>query len=410
MSDRSRPDLSDLKLDASARAGGGGGGGSRRLLWIAGGGALVLLALGLVCTAGRPAEVQVSQARAVRAGEPEAILQASGYVTPRRKATVAAKVTGQVREVLVDEGMAVAEGQVLARLDDSEAKGYYAAALGDRDAAVAAVPDLEAQFAEARRTLERYDALAREGVLDAQTLDRARAQADALKARVDAAREQAQAASGRLAAAKQGLENCTVRAPFAGIAVTKDAQPGEMVSPVSAGGGSTRTGIATVVDMTSLEVEVDVNESSIARVVSGMRVEAALDAYPDWKLPCHVRTVIPTADRQKATVKVRITFDSLDPKILPDMGVKVSFLAEPSASDGGPAPRCLVPSSAVREEAGQKVAYVLKEGRLSRRGLTLGTGRGADAGVVAGVEPGESVVVAGPAHLKDGQRAREKRA
>lgn len=405
MNDRSRPDLSDLKLDAAARAGGGGG-GSRRLLWIGGGAALLLLVVGMMCVSGRPVEVAVSEARAVRAGEPEAILQASGYVTARRKATVAAKVTGQVREVLVDEGMAVAEGQVLARLDDSEAKGYYTAALGDRDAALAAVPDLEAQHAEARRTLERYEALARDGVLDTQTLDRARSQADALRARLDGAREQAQAAAGRLAAAKQGLENCTVRAPFAGIAVTKDAQPGEMVSPVSAGGGSTRTGIATVVDMTSLEIEVDVNESSIARVVPGMRVEAALDAYPDWKLPCHVRTIIPTADRQKATVKVRITFDALDPKILPDMGAKVSFLADASASSGGPAPRCLVPSSAVREESGLKVAYVLKEGRLSRRTLTLGSARGADAGVAAGIEPGEQVVVGGPERLKDGQRAK----
>jgi RND family efflux transporter MFP subunit len=403
-----RPDLSDLKLDPSARAGSAPG-GPRRWLWVGGGAAVALVALGLMCGRSGPAEVEVAEARAFRAGEREAVLQASGYVTPRRKATVAAKVTGQVREVLVDEGMRVEEGQVLARLDDSEAKAYYAAALGDRDSARAAVPDLEAQSAEAAQTLQRYEALAREGVLDTQTLDRQRAQADALRARLKAAREQAKAAEGRLAAAQQALDNCTVRAPFAGIAVSKDAQPGEMVSPISAGGGFTRTGIATVVDMASLEVEVDVSEASIARVTPGMAVEAALDAYPDWKIPAHVRTVIPSADRQKATVKVRITFDALDPKILPDMGVKVAFLAEPApAGPGDAAVRCLVPKEAVREESGAQVAYVLKEGKLSRRALTLGAPRGAQAAVASGVEAGERVVVSGPARLRDGQKAKEK--
>lgn len=408
-SNERRPDLSDLRLDPSARAGTPSAGSARRWLWVGGSAALALVALALMCARGGAAEVELAQASAFRPGQAEAVLQASGYVTPRRKATVAARITGQVREVLVDEGMAVEEGQVLARLDDVEARGYYASALGDREAARAAVPDLEAQYAEASQTLERYEALAREGVLDAQTLDRARAQADALRARLRSAREQAKAAEGRLAAAQQNLDNCTVRAPFAGIAVSKDAQPGEMVSPVSAGGGFTRTGIATLVDMTSLEVEVDVSESSIARVTPGMKVEAALDAYPDWKIPASVRTVIPSADRQKATVKVRIAFDVLDPKILPDMGVKVAFLAAaPPAEPGAAAVRCLVPQEAVREESGAKVAYVFAEGKLSRRALTLGPARGSQAAVVSGVEPGEKVVVAGPERLRDGQRAKEK--
>ncbi len=402
----SAADLSALRLAPAARRGGPRERGRKRL-WIGLGAVFTGLLVVLALAGGRSVQVEVASARGASAGGPEAVLQASGYVTPRRKATVAAKVTGQVRDVLVDEGMRVEEGQVLARLDDVEARAAYASALGESEAARAAVPDLEAQQAEAAKTLERYEALAQEGVLDAQTLDRARAQAEALRARLAAARKQAQAATGRLAAAQKGLDNCTVRAPFAGIAVSKDAQPGEMVSPISAGGGFTRTGIATVVDMTSLEIEVDVSESSIAKVTPGMRVEAALDAYPDWKIPCRVRAVIPSADRQKATVKVRIAFDALDPKILPDMGIKVAFLAELSAA-AGPTPKCLVPSAAVREEAGQKVVYVLKGGRLSRRPVTLGAPHGADAGVLSGVEPGESVVVGGPAELRDGRRAAAK--
>ena len=166
------------------------------------------------------------------------------------------------------------------------------------------------------------------GVTSQQALDLARTTADSYRARIALAREQIRAADARIKVAQQDLDNCTVRSPFDGIVVSKDAQVGEMVSPISAGGGFTRTGIATVVDMNSNEIEVDVNESYIARVLPGQPVTATLDAYPDWKIPCKVRTVIPTADRQKATVKVRISFDKLDPRILPDMGVKVAFLSD----------------------------------------------------------------------------------
>lgn len=408
MTDQSRPDLSALRLDPSARRNGDGR-PRRRWVWVCLGVAVFLPALMIIFGMGRPVEVEVVGARALKAGEPEAVLQASGYVTPRRKATLAAKITGRVKEVLVDEGMAVTEGQVLAILDDAEALASCRSAQGDRDAAKAAVPDLEAQLAEATRNLERVEALAKEGVVDPQSLDRARTQAEGMKARLHAAREQVQAAEGRLASARQFLESCTVRAPFAGIAVSKDAQPGEMVSPISAGGGFTRTGIATVVDMASLEIEVDVSEASIAKVTPGMQVEAALDAYPEWKLPCRVRTVIPTADRQKATVKVRISFDALDPKILPDMGVKVAFLSDPQPLAAGESPaKCSIPTAAVREENGQKVAFVLKEGRLSLRVLKLGAPRGADSGIISGVEPGEAVVVGGPSSMKDGQKAHQK--
>jgi HlyD family secretion protein len=208
------------------------------------------------------------------------------------------------------------------------------------------------------------------------------------------------------------VDNCTIKAPFAGIVVSKDAQVGEMVSPVSAGGGFTRTGIATIVDMNSNEIEVDVNESYIARVKDGQHVTAILDAYPDWEIPSHVRTIIPTADRQKATVKVRISFDKLDPRILPDMGIKVTFLGEehkqaPGAKAAVAMP--LIPQTAVRDDGGKKVVFLVKDDRLERRAITLGGTRGSDTEVAAGLAVGDIVVVNGPPDLHDGQSVAIKR-
>ena len=210
-----------------------------------------------------------------------------------------------------------------------------------------------------------------------------------------------------VATAEQDVENCTVRAPFAGIVVSKDAQPGEMVSPVSAGSGYTRTGIATIVDMDSLEIEVDVNESYIARVTPAQKVVATLDAYPDWRIPARVRTVIPTADRQKATVKVRISFEALDPRILPDMGVKVAFLGEERRSDQPPV-RALVPREAVREIDGKQIVFVFRDGMLERRAVSVGLARESDLEITAGVSAGDQVVVRGPEDLHDGERVKTK--
>jgi RND family efflux transporter MFP subunit len=182
---------------------------------------------------------------------------------------------------------------------------------------------------------------------------------------------------------------------------------GELVSPISAGGGFTRTGIATIVDMQSNEIEVDVNESYIARVKEHQKVTATLDAYPNWQIPSHVRTIIPTADRQKATVKVRVTFDKLDPRILPDMGVKVAFLGEeqPRSAPGGGAapPKALIPSSAVRQQDGKATVFLVHDGKLERRAVTLGSQRGEDVEVLAGVSEGDTLVAKVPENLRDGQ-------
>jgi RND family efflux transporter MFP subunit len=245
----------------------------------------------------------------------------------------------------------------------------------------------------------------KDGAVSEQVVDQARTVVDSHRARIALAEEQVRAAEARAKVAEQDLENTVIRAPFSGLVVSKDAQRGEMVSPISAGGGFTRTGIATIVDMSSLEVEVDVNESSIARITPGQPVEAVLDAYPDWKIPATVRTVIPTADRQKATVKVRAAFDRLDPRILPDMGIKVTFLGPPPQGD---APRVLVPRAAVQQGKEGAAAFVYRDGRVERRALRLGPARGTDLEVTEGLRDGEEVVLKGLDALRDGQRVQKK--
>jgi RND family efflux transporter MFP subunit len=347
--------------------------------------------------------VEVAVAQKAAAGRP-ALLNASGYVTPRGRATIAAKITGRVTSVNFDEGMYVKQGFVLATLDDSDARRALDSAKADRDSAQAAIADFEVQLKNAEIELHRAKQLLAAGVQSQETLDNATMAADSLRAKIALAKEQVAASQARVAEAQQAVDNTVIRAPFDGIVVSKDAQVGEMVSPISAGGGFTRTGIATIVDMNSNEIEVDVNEAYIARVVPGQNVTAVLDAYPDWQIPSRVRTVIPTADRQKATVKVRISFLKLDPRILPDMGIKVTFYgAVPEQKNGAAEPAALVPQDAVRDDQGKKIVFRVKDDRLERRAVTLGGTRGSDAEVLAGIDAGDTVVVKGPPTLRDGQ-------
>ena len=352
--------------------------------------------------------VEITSARAP-GDDREVLLNASGYVTPRRRATVAAKITARVEQIFAEEGLHVKEGQVLAILDGSDARARLASAKADRDATAAALQDLQVQLANADRELHRTEMLEKSGVSSPQALDLARTTADSLRAKITLTHEQIHAADERIRVAQQDLDNCTVRAPFSGIVVSKDAQVGEMVSPISAGGGFTRTGIATVVDMQSLEIEVDVNESYIARVQPAMPVTAILDAYPDWKIPSTVRTVIPTADRQKATVKVRISFDRLDPRILPDMGVKVTFLGEPSKTAPSGGVKVLVPQTAIRNDNGSQIVYVYHEGRVERRAVRAGGSRGNDQEILAGLSSGDQVVVSDFEGLHDGEQVEIKK-
>jgi len=396
-------DLGSLRIDDSHRA--GSSWGKRLAIFF---GLLVVLAglSGAVFSFWNQkplVEVVVAQKSANNGGR-EALLNASGYVTPRRRATIAAKITGRVTGVFFDEGTHVAENQLLATLDDSDVRKALNAAKADYEASKAAITDFEVQLRNARIQLHRAEQLQSAGVETQEQLDNARTNADSLQAKIALAQSQVVSAETRIQEAQQAVDNCTIRAPYAGIVVSKDAQVGEMVSPVSAGGGFTRTGIATIVDMNSNEIEVDVNESYISRVQDGQPVTAILDAYPDWEIPSRVRTIIPSADRQKATVKVRISFLKLDPRILPDMGIKVTFLsAEQKKPAGADAASILIPQSAVHEDNGKKIVFLVKDDKAERRAVTLGGSRGSDTVVIAGVSVGDTVVVKGPENLRDGQ-------
>jgi RND family efflux transporter MFP subunit len=409
-----KPDLSSLRISDAKRT---NSHGSRRWIWIA----FVVVFLGLAGAAAfafRNRKVEVEVATASRpANGPAGVLNASGYVTPRRRATIAAKITGRVTGVFFDEGTRVADNQLLATLDDSDVRRQLESAKADRDSSQAAIADYEVQLKNAEIEFRRTQQLVASGVSTQQALDSATMSADSLRAKIVLAKQQVVAANARIAEAQQAVDNCTIRAPFAGIVVSKDAQVGEMVSPVSAGGGFTRTGIATVVDLHSNEFEVDVSEAYIAKVFPDQPVDAALDAYPDWKIPGKVRTVIPTADRQKATVKVRISITEPDhmhlldpakePRILPDMGVKVTFLEkEPKKGEEAKksAAVAMVPSKAVHQDNSSKFVFVVKNDTVERRAVKTGEERGSDVEIIAGLQPDMVVVVSGPDGLRDGQQ------
>jgi RND family efflux transporter MFP subunit len=334
------------------------------------------------------------------------VLNASGYVTARRRATVSSKVTGRVIEVLVEEGMPVRKGQMLARLDSATAERYLALAEAELASTRKSVSENGVRLEQARLTLKRMEQLRADGITNQADLDAARTEVSALEARLAVSQEQVRVSERQVSVRQNDMADTVIMAPFNGVAISKDAQPGEMISPVSAGGGFTRTGICTVVDMSSLEIEVDVNESYIHRVSSGQRVEATLDAYPEWKIPSKVITMVPTADRQKATVLVRIAFDALDPRILPDMGVKVAFRGtEAPQAVAARAPALIVPKTAVRTEGGTSVAFVVgSDNQAERRAVRTGAASGDQVEVLSGLAAGERVVVTSARPLNSGTR------
>jgi len=350
----------------------------------------------------RPLEVETATISSRQAGAQAAVLNATGYVTARRRATVSSKITGKVVQVNIEEGMAVREGQVLARLDNETQSAAVALAEAQAEAARRNVNESEVRLNEARINFERISKLVGVGYSTAAEVDAARAGVDSLDARIRAAREQVRVAERQVALERTNLDSTIIRAPFAGVVISKDAQPGEMVSPVSAGGGFTRTGIGTIVDMSSLEIEVDVNESYINRVKPEQGVTAVLDAYPDWQIPARVITTIPSADRQKATVLVRIAFIELDPRILPDMGVKVTFLRDNEDAAPVARPVTLVPKAAIKTDGKQSYVFVIVNDRVDRRAITTGGADGERIEVVAGLNAGEKVVVSPPAELSAG--------
>ncbi len=332
------------------------------------------------------------------------VLDASGYIVAQRQATVSSKVTGKVQELLVEEGQAVKEGQILARLDDSNARAALQLAQAQLDSARAGLAQANAQSKDATRQAARNKELVSKGFIGQSVYDSAQANADAQSAGVEAAQGNVAVAERNISVYRQQLDDTVVRAPFAGVITVKNAQQGEMISPLSAGGAGTRTGIGTLVDMDSLEVDVDVNENFIGRVQPGQPVVAKLNAYPDWEIPCKVIAVIPTADRSKATVKVRIGINNKDPRILPDMGVRVSFLNN-TDSKTTEAPKGLwVPENAVQANGGTGVLFVIKNDKLERRAVKLGGKSSEGQQVLSGLSAGESIAVGDMSKFSDGAK------
>ena len=345
--------------------------------------------------------VRTARVRSVSVDAGTTVLNASGYVTARRQATVSSKTAGQIIEIAIEEGMEVIAGQVLARLDSSNLERSFGLAEAQTAVARKAVLEVEAQLAEARLRQERTRRLVEERVAGQADLDRVNGEVATLEARFERQQEDIRVSERRADVIGQQIEDMVIRAPFDGVITAKNAQPGEMMSPIAGGAGFTRTGIGTIVDMTSLEIEVDVNEAYINRVSPGQPVDAVLDSYDDWTIPARVIAIIPTADRDRATVRVRIGFEELDPRILPDMGVKVSFRsaeAEPEEAPEG----LLVEAAAVFQDTGRDLVYLVRDGRVQRRAVRLGDRRGSDVFVLSGLVEGDRVVLEGPPGLADG--------
>jgi HlyD family secretion protein len=374
---------------------------------------VIVLAAGLYWLFLKPEtaiSVRTVVAREISNQTASTVLNASGYVTARRQATVSSKFTGKVMEVLIEEGMEVEKDQVLARLDDSNVATSYALANAQLRSAQTSLKETQALLIEARAIFKRTRNLVDRELASEAEMDRARAGSASLAAQLERKQADVLVAEKQLDVYRQQMDDTIIRAPFAGVVVAKNAQPGEMISPVSAGGGFTRTGIGTIVDMASLEIEIDVNEAYINRVKAGQKIIATLDAYPDWSIPCHVIAIIPTADRQRATVEVRVGFDELDSRILPDMGVKVAFQEAAqdratSASTGRAG--VMVPQSAVRPEGGKNYVMLVVNGMVERTAVATAGERGKEVLVTSGISGGDRIIINAPVGLQDGTRVKE---
>lgn len=399
--------ISQLKIDRSAPAA-----SARSWLWPGLLGAAVFVAL-LSWAFLRPGAGAVRVETDIARNPPSAavadsVLDASGYVVARRQTTVSSKVTGKVVEVFVEEGMRVEQDQVVAVLDDTSQQVQLSLDKARAEASRAALQEIEARLRNARLERDRLRDLAKRGLTSAASVDAADAVYDELVARLKTGRENVKVAERNIAVAADALSNMTIRAPFAGMVVSKNAQPGEMISPVSAGGGFTRTGICTIIDTDSLEIEVDVNEAYIQRVQPGQRVSATLDAYADWHIPAEVIAIIPTADRQKATVKVRIALLERDERVLRDMGVKVAFLDVDAPATPVNASQdtrgVLIAGEALRSDSAGDFVWRINGDRVERRAVQVTGQRDRTRILVtSGLSPGDTIVRSSAAPLVAGQ-------
>jgi RND family efflux transporter MFP subunit len=399
--------LKDLRIESGQRD----DDGPPRWLWPVLGAALVVMLAGAGgwFALARSTTVQTATAVAVTKGSgASAVLQATGYVTARRQATVSTQITGTLTQVLIEEGDHVQKGQVIARLEDSGLRASLNVAQATLLSAQAQIAQAQAQLGQAEADAHRQSELAASGMLSRQAAEQARTAVATFTAQLEARRREADATSAQLAQAQVNFDYTVVRAPFSGVVTVKAAQVGEIVSPLSAGGGFTRTGVGTIVDMDSLEVDVDVSEAYIGQVKPDMPAESVLDAYPDWKVPSHVIAIVPAADRGKATIKVRVALEQKDARLVPDIGVRVSFLGSKPAAEPAQAPKgVLVPPQAVVQRDGQSVVFVVIDGKAQQRNVKPAL---QDVGSLKllpdAVKPGERVVLSPPLALHDGSDVR----
>ena len=321
---------------------------------------------------------------------------------------MSSKITGKVLDVLIEEGQRVAANEVLARLDDSNARARLQQAGAQIAQAEANLQATQTALNDARPIYHREEQERAQALISAQDFDAAKATYNAAAAAFEVAERAVAVARASLVVAQRDEDDTVVRAPFAGVVTVKAAQPGEMVSPISAGGGFTRTGIGTVVDMDSLEVEVDVNENFITRVRPGQPVTIRLNAYPDWEIPGAVIAIIPTADRSKATVKVRVAFKRRDERVLPEMGARVSFLQD-AVTDAARAPArhaVIVPVDAVEVNGAIGRVFVLQNGKVEERAVKLGAQSAQGQLVLSGIDAGAKLAIAVSGKLTDGEKVR----
>ncbi len=329
------------------------------------------------------------------------LLDASGYVVARREATVSAKIAGKLAEVLIEEGQRVAKDEVIARLDDSNYRAALDQARAQAEQAAASLAAARTNEADARPTFLRNQQQLAEGLISKETFEASQASFDAARTNAIVAERTLTVAQAALNVAQRNWDDTVVHAPFAGVVTVKAAQPGEIVSPLSSG-GFTRTGVATIVDMDSLEVEVDVSENFIHRVEPAQPVTIKLNAYPEWQIKGEVIAVIPTADRAKATVKVRVAFKERDPRILPEMGARVSFLSTAAPTSSSAPAGVVVPGDAVEASGDTGVVFVIRGNKVERRAVRLGGSGSAGQTVVSGLTAGERVAIGDLTRLHDG--------
>lgn len=398
--------IHQLRIDRSEREDTTGSRGKWGLL---AGVAVLVIAATAALLFTRNSAIEVSEATAVAASAgsaPAAILQATGYVTAERETTVSSQIAGQLSRVYFEEGEHVHRGQVLARLEDSAQRAALDQAKAQLAAAQAQLRQYQVHLAQARRDFARDQALIGQHLVSEQDFETAETQAATFAAQVRTQQRTVGVAQAGVHAAQVQEDYTIVAAPFTGVVIDKAAQVGEMISPIFGGGSFEAAGIATIVDMSSLEVDVDVNEAYIHRVQPGQPAVAVLDAYPDWNIPAHVIAIVPTADKSKATVKVRVAFEKLEPRILPDMGVRVSFLQEAAGQEAAsagslPAGTVWVPASAVVQRNGHPVVFVVQGDKAHEASVTPGASSG-DLRAVQGIANGTTVVQSPPARLNDG--------